>query len=158
MGEIADLSADDIKQIMLLVKSPFGAPNKHLFQIFSHQPDFFRRYPKWPKNVWCCQSITSGGIAFPHELECGKRVAYCEPVMGSYRIQQFGYPEYMPDWLVIGLLNHADYANLGITLEELLIWICNLLGDARALGIPIFMKSHKLWAELGIKVIKDFPK
>jgi hypothetical protein len=206
--ETSDLSGEDIEQLQsIMERHP-----SHLFQVFSHQKDFFDYYPKWSKNVWCCQTFTSGEIGFPAELECGVRVAYCEPVMGELAIREdsdillptdvcgempFGPRviaragihhalsnqhgaisviaengellgikpgEFLrlapPQWLVIGLLNHHDYAKFGITLEMLAVWIKDLMRDARALGIPIFTKNVKdsRWAQMGIVPVQEWPK
>lgn len=155
--EIADLSVNDLKILIDEVNVIWNKSD--LFQTFTHRPmEFYAKYAIWPKNVWCMGTFTSGEIAFPPELECGVRVAYVEPVMGQLYLQQYdpGYCDV--GWLVIGLLNHADYAKLGITLEQLSGWVKALIADADTLNIPIFCKSHKLWAKLGIEPRKEWPK
>jgi hypothetical protein len=167
MAEPNDFDESEI----LRLKENYENNPQHLFQLLTHFPmEFYAKYPKWPRNVWCCGTFTSGEIAFPEELECGVRVAYCEPVLGELKLA-VEKPDYVSnpkdlayyevrncDLLVIGLLNHANYEKLGITLEQLAGWIKSLIADADALGIKVFMKSHKLWAKLGIPERKEWPK
>lgn len=160
MCEIADLNTDDLEHLPI----HFEFCDQHIFAPFTHRPmEFYSKYPKWPKNVWCCGTFTSGEIAFPPGLECGMRVAYCEPVMGKLELFMGGLGMKIlgnPQWLVIGLLNHAKYAKLGITLEQLAGWVKDLIADADALGIPIFCKkaSDQRWRKMGIKVRQEWPK
>jgi len=155
MGDIADLSKTDIRTLIGWME----CNRQHIFAPFTHRPmEFYAKYSKWSKNVWACGTFTSGEIAFPPELECGVRVAYVEPVMGQLYLQQYdpGYCDV--GWLVIGLLNHASYTKLGISLEMLASWIKPLMADARALGIPTYMKSHRLWERLGIALVQQWPQ
>ena len=157
MGEIADLSGEEIE----IIQARIRRNPKHLYQPLTHRPmDFYSKYPIWPKSVWCMGTFTQGEIAFPAELECGMRVAYVEPMLGEcYFIDSILSPREYTQWLVIGLLNHARYAKLGISLEQLAGWIKPLMSDAHALGIPIFMKSKDdaRWSQMGIKVIQEWP-
>ncbi len=152
MAEPNHFSGEDIEQLQGIYKSN----HQHIFQLLTHFPlEFYTNYSTWSKNVWCMGTFTQGAIEFPSELQGGLHVAYCEPVMG--KLWPCGLP---PDLIVIGLLNHSDYAQHEITLGMLASWIKDLMAPAYALGIPIFIKNKAdlRWSQMGIEPIQEWPK
>lgn len=151
MGELNDLSYSD-KEFHIW-KVAHDNP-QHIFQLFTHRPMecYTETHADWPDNVWAMGTFTEGLIQFPPELQAGKIVAYCEPVMGPLSVNTLRL-----DWLVIGFLNHAKYS---VTLEQLWAWINPLMEFANCRGIPIFCKNttDPRWAEMKITPEQNWPE
>ncbi len=147
-AEPNDASPADVRRLQEII----AANPRHIFQILTHFPEFWQKFPVWPKNTWAMTTYTEGAIFTPASVRAGKTIAYCEPVMGEIWIG-----EYL-DWLVIGLLNHQPYT------VDLVDWIGNSIWDlmdkAERFQIPVFCKNPKdpRWKTMGITPIQQWPE
>jgi hypothetical protein len=148
MGETADLTPAEILHLQSVIENHPG----DIFQIFTHQPEFWRRYPDWPSNTWAMTTFTEGLIWRPAALMAGKMVAYAEPILGPLELGNFGF-----DLLVIGLLNHSQKFQ---HIDRLRSWYIELFYQAKTLGIPIFCKNlaDPRWRRTGITPVQQWPE
>lgn len=150
-GEDAwDLAVENFKE---------AEKNGHIVQVLTHFPmDFYVRRPTWADNVWALGTFNKGKIAFPPNLKARVVGAYVEPILSDLEFDK-SHRSRMPNWLVIGAQT-AVRGKPGFVPKA--HWITKLILNAELEGIPIFVKSHPVWARIGLEWIdkryRNFPE
>ncbi len=118
----------------------------HIFQLLTKQPQNIPYYD-FGKNVWIGVTITNEKekkkIDYIRKVKCGVRFVSFEPLLDNI------YPDLKDiDWIIIGKLTGSKK----IKLEK--EWVLDIMREARARHIPIFIKNNIKWE----KTIQNFPK
>lgn len=153
MGEPNDFHESDIIRLQKI----YARHPQHIFQLLTHFPmEFYTKYPTWGSNVWAMGTFTKGEIRFPRELRAGQIVAYCEPIRQEILIDPFST---QPTWVVIGAQTGKN------AVRPKLDWIKQLVYEFQMTDIPIHVKPHPVWDQIGlfglskeIQALQQFPK
>lgn len=124
---------------------------QHTFQILSKRPKGYERF-EFPPNVWIGVSIaTTADCHRVHNLEALKnqniKFISIEPLHGHI---DFWFSKKVIDWLIVG----AETGNRKAKITPQSEWVTSILDNARAEGIPIFLKGNLHWPE----TIRDSPE
>jgi protein gp37 len=128
---------------------------QHVFQILSKWPKGYARF-NFPENVWLGTSITRNGEGYRVvDLvgACPGNVTFvsAEPILEPIRLP--GWAKWGFDWLILG----AETGHRKGRVRPKEVWIMDLIQDARAQQIPVYVKKN-IVALFGAKFdIKQFP-
>lgn len=123
---------------------------QHIFQLLTKQPQNINMEPM--KNVWVGATITCNDemdklYSLVNNYKGMKFISF-EPLLDAIEFtQNDGYIEKI-DWIIIGKLTGSKK----VKLERR--WVEHIIREARARGIPIFIKDNVGWHEK----IQEFPE
>jgi protein gp37 len=120
---------------------------QHTFMFLTKNPERCQDFD-WPPNAWAGASagrpVNMDRARSLQGCLASKRYLSAEPLLAPVRLTICDWP-FPPDWLIIGAQTGPG------AVPPRLEWICDLVTDARDLGIPIYAKSNLQWPtmELG---------
>ncbi len=123
---------------------------QHTFQILSKRPKGYERFA-FPPNVWLGTSIATTSDC-PRVLDLSSlknrniKFVSVEPIHEKI---DFWFSKEAIDWIIIG----AETGNRKGKIKPESEWVTAIIEDARAEGIPLFLKGNLLWPE----TIQEYP-
>jgi len=119
---------------------------QHTFQLLTKQPQNINKNYNFSPNVWIGATVTTQSevknIDIMKKVRCGIRFISFEPLLEKITCNLDGI-----DWIIIGKLTGSKKVPLQ---KE---WVEELIENARAKKIPIFIKDNVKWSEK----IQEFP-
>lgn len=124
---------------------------QHTFLFLTKNPKRYRRF-NLPPNAWAGATVT-----VQDDLERigylpleGNRFISIEPLLGEINFAKRPYRSAIPfvDWIIIG----AQTGPGAVVPNQK--WVQSIIDQARARGIPVFVKENVHWPE----VIREFPE
>jgi protein gp37 len=140
MDSMSDINSKGMKKEWITpIIDKMTECSQHVFQILSKFPVGYKSF-RFPKNVWLGTSITrTGEIYRVHQLREVANGNLCfvsiEPI--QERIKHW-FTKNEIDWIIVGL-ETGHRKNKILPDKE---WIDSLIQNARAEGIPIFVKDN----------------
>jgi protein gp37 len=123
---------------------------QHTFQILSKRPKGYERF-EFPPNVWLGTSIaTTADCHRVHTLanlkNSNTKFVSIEPIHEKI---DFCFSKELIGWLIVG----AETGNRRGKIKPESEWITTIIENARAEGIPLFLKGNLNWPE----EIQEYP-
>jgi protein gp37 len=148
---------------------------RHTFIFLTKNPARYAEFNPWPKNCWLlttCENQAAADERIPELLkaDCRVRGVSLEPLLGAVDLNKVPYPDpyfkvsgregVLPDpkesddyvwsqkergarWLIIGAMTGPGSK----THQPKPEWIQSLIDQARAAGVPVFLKDNLKWPE-----------
>jgi protein gp37 len=146
-----DWNAEGVKEEWLLrILDKMSECSRHTFIILSKRPERYGRF-HYPENVWLGTSVaTTADCHRIHEL-CNEKIpnirfVSIEPI--HQRID-FWFSKRQVEWIILG----AETGHRKGKIKPEKEWITSIIDNARAEGIPLFIKDNTNWLER----IQEFP-
>lgn len=145
MDSMADWNGQGVEDewIIKIIEKMKGC-SQHTFQILSKRPDGYIKFG-YPKNAWIGTSIsTTGDCHRVHTLANLKnsniKFVSIEPLHEKI---DFWFSKKGIDWLIVG----AETGNRKEKIKPEMEWVTSIIENARAEGIPLFLKGNLHWSD-----------
>ena len=124
---------------------------QHTFQILSKRPQGYGRF-EFPSNVWLGTSIaTTADCHRVHDLgNLRNRNLKFVSVEPLHEKIDFWFSSKEIDWIIVGAETGQRIGKIIPEAE----WVTSILENARAEGLPVFLKGNLHWPE----AIQEYPK